>query len=352
MVKDLIDQFSQYIDFEKIVKQILERNKFSLTENKTKNSFDFSGSIGNSIVYVEIKYYQGKLPKLDLLYKACEKLLSQKDNERAKLLLIVSSYISPVLKQEIFNKDGIIVWDAVALLALAFEFPAIYYELENILIRSFQEPLGDLSVIDRDYKDLLLTTLMTASSSVKRRTSVDKGAKLCEELNDLIPGKIDAIKFENKCIDILKYLFDNKRDLTLWSPQPTSDDGLHRFDLLCRIISSPNTFWNELASDFHTRYVLFEFKNYTDEIKQGQIYSTEKYLFLTALRSVGFIIARNGADANAIKAAKGALKEAGKLIIILTAKDLCDMLKLRDNGDEPSLILRRKIDEILTTLTR
>jgi hypothetical protein len=38
--------------------------------------------------------------------------------------------------------------------------------------------------------------------------------------------------------------------------------------------------------------------------------------------------------------------------VILTVKDICEMLKLKDKGDEPSIILRAKIDEMLIKLTR
>lgn len=348
-----IDDFSLYKNFEKLVQKILENNGFRVETPSGEKGYDYLAVIDNTFAYIEVKFYRSKSPKLDLLRLAYRRLLSQKDNENAKLILVVSSYITPSLKEDIFKESGVIIWDAKTLFALSYDFSTTYYDLENILIKAFNAPVDDLVVVDNNYKSSIISSLKASTTTIKQKQTDNKGKIFCEELNKLIPGRDDATNFENKCIEILKYLFDNNTDLTLWEKQPTTDDGLHRFDLLCRIISSyQNNFWTELANDFHTRYVLFEFKNYTDEIKQGQIYSTEKYLFLTALRSVSFIIARNGADKNAIKAAKGALKEAGKLIVILTASDICDMLALKDKGDEPSGILRQKIDEMLTTLTR
>jgi hypothetical protein len=347
------DGFSLYKEFEKLVQTIFESNGFTTEIPSKDKGYDFLATIDNTFAYVEVKLYKSKLPKLDLLRQAYRRLLSQKDNENTKLILVVSSYVTPSLKEEIFKESGVIIWDAKTLFALAFDFSTIYYDLESILIRAFNGQLDDLIIVDTNYKSTIIPSLKNASTNIKQKKTDDKGEKLCLELNTLNPGRPDAAIFEDKCTEILKYLFDNNSDLTLWELQPTTDDGLHRFDLLCRIISShQNTFWTELAHDFHTRYVLFEFKNYTEEIKQGQIYTTEKYLFLTALRSVSFIIARNGADDNAVKAAKGALKETGKLIVILTVKDICEMLKLKDKGDEPSIILRAKIDEMLIKLTR
>lgn len=347
------DEFSLYKDFEKLVQTILESNGFRVEISPKEKGYDFIAKIENTFSYVEVKFYRSKLPKIDLLRKAYRRLLSQRDNENTKLILVVSSYVTPSLKDEIFKESGVIIWDVKTLFALSIDFSTVYYDLESILMRAFNGQLDDLFIVDNDFKSTIISSLITAKTDIKQKQLDNEGGKLCRELNALTPGRPDATNFEVKCTEILKYLFDNNTDLTLWEMQPTTDDGLHRFDLLCRIISfNQNTFWSELAHDFHTRYVLFEFKNYTDEIKQGQIYTTEKYLFLTALRSVSFIIARNGADDHAVKAAKGALKEAGKLIVILTAQDICSMLRLKDIGDEPATILRERIDEMLVTLTR
>ncbi len=347
------DDSSLYEDFEMLVKKILERNGFKVENMLQNEGYDFLAKIGNTATYVEVKLYKRKLPKLDLLRQAYRRLLAQKDDDYTKLVLVISSYVTPSLKAEILKESGVVVWDAKTLFALAFDFSILYYELESILTRAFNEQLDDLILIDDKFKSEIIPSLKNLSAPIKQKQIDNEGEKLCRELNSLQPGTKDATNYERKCTEILKYLFDNNTDLTLWEEQPTTEDGLHRFDLLCRIISSHhNTFWTELAHDFHTRYVLFEFKNYTEEIKQGQIYTTEKYLFLTALRSVSFMITRKGADANAIKAAKGALKEAGKLIIILTNEDICGMLKMKSEGDEPAIILREKIDEMLRTLTR
>jgi hypothetical protein len=347
-----LDEFtSLYNEFEEIVRQILVANKFTV-ETPVRNSYDFLAKLDNTFAYVEVKLYTNILPRIDLLRKACDKLLSQKDNENVKLLLIVSSYVTPSLKDEIFKEFGIIIWDIKTLFALAFDHAEIYYDLESILVQTLKTQISEYTIIDRDFKTTIIPSLVSSKTTVKQKSVSTKGADLCKELNKIKPGRDEATLYENKCIEILKYLFDNKTDLSLWAVQNITDEGLYRNDLLCRIISYKKNFWEVLSNDFHTRYVIFEFKNYRDKIKQGQIFTTEKYLFLTALRSVSFIIARVGADENAIKAAKGALKEAGKLIVILNNEDICKMLILKDNGDEPSIVLRQMIDEILIKLNR
>ncbi|SPF53203.1 conserved hypothetical protein [Candidatus Desulfosporosinus infrequens] len=113
-----------------------------------------------------------------------------------------------------------------------------------------------------------------------------------------------------------------------------------------------NEFWEFLINEFKSRYVVFEFKNYSEKIKQTQIYTTEKYLFQTALRNVGFIISRMGASTNAIKSAKGVLRETGKLIVNLTDYDLKEMLNMKDSGSEPSDYLFSIVDKFLLELEK
>jgi hypothetical protein len=98
--------------------------------------------------------------------------------------------------------------------------------------------------------------------------------------------------------------------------------------------------------------VLFEFKNYSKPITQDQIFTTERYLYLRGLRSVGFIVARNGGSKKAVAASKGALRENGKLLMILDNTDLKIMLDMKDAGLSASDHLSDKLDDFLITLSR
>lgn len=149
--------------------------------------------------------------------------------------------------------------------------------------------------------------------------------------------------------EIIKYLFDE--NLNGWNKQLRTDDELNRYDLVCRV-KRGNEFWEFLINEFHSRYVVFEFKNYCNKVKQTQVYTTEKYLFQKALRNVCFMISRNGLDDNALIATMGILRETGKLIIDLKDTDLYKMLKLKESGDEPSDYLFEIIDATLLKLSK
>jgi hypothetical protein len=98
--------------------------------------------------------------------------------------------------------------------------------------------------------------------------------------------------------------------------------------------------------------VVFEFKNHTRFITQGEIYSTEKYLFVPAMRSVALIISRKGADKNAKAVMRGALRETGKLMLSLSLDDIYKMLEMKDKGDDPNTLLFELLDEMLMKLER
>lgn len=148
-----------------------------------------------------------------------------------------------------------------------------------------------------------------------------------EDLIDRIrkwkPSLKKNTQYEEVCTDVMKYLFGS--DLALWKEQQKSNDDLFRFDLICKIKDGINKeFWTMAEKYFRTKYIIFEFKNYTEQITQREIFTTEKYLYLKALRGIAIIISTKGTDKNADKAIRGTLRENGKLIISLTNEDLIE----------------------------
>jgi len=110
--------------------------------------------------------------------------------------------------------------------------------------------------------------------------------------------------------------------------------------------------WRMLVERFNSQYVIFEFKNYGGRITQGEIYTTEKYLFAKAMRTTAIIVSRKGADKNALAACRGALREHGKLIINLSVDDICKLLALRDADDDCNAYLFQIVDDMLMKLER
>ena len=154
--------------------------------------------------------------------------------------------------------------------------------------------------------------------------------------------KSDAIKKGVIVLDIANLLY---------FIQP--NDDLYRFDLICKIKNDVNDdFFSTLNTYFNTRYIVFDFKNYTEEITQKEIYTTEKYLYDKALRKVAIIISRKGIDKNALQAIKGSIRKQGKVILSLTDDDMLKMIQMHNNGNNPTDYLSIKLDKLLIELEK
>ena len=164
-------------------------------------------------------------------------------------------------------------------------------------------------------------------------------------------GKNHAKEYEKNCTEILKYLFAD--ELTIFSNQKNSNRRLYFFDMICRIKNNNNSdFWSMMENYFNSKYIIFEYKNYVKKITQKEIYSTEKYLYAKALRSVAIIITCGGLNDNAMIAANGSLRENGKLILCITNEDLVNMIEAKERGDKPSDYLMDKLDNVLMELEK
>jgi hypothetical protein len=160
-------------------------------------------------------------------------------------------------------------------------------------------------------------------------------------------GEMSPADYEALCQEVMAFLFDPH--LYGFQSQAKTTDGANRYDFICRILLD-NSFWDTVRSDFRTRSILFECKNYAEPITADQVYSTERYLFSSALRTVCFLISRKGPDEGCKRAAQGALRESGNLILLLSNGDLVQMIRLRADENGPTNYVDEKIWQFIITL--
>lgn len=344
--RDIANQFNQFL--EKLFNSL--KIDVKITDGINDEGVDLILSNGSKNVLSEVKAYRSK--HISSIQNALAKLNFVVRNKNATNgLLIISSLIDNDRRLDLEKKYDLKIIDRNILFYLTKDNFFLRLELQEFLLELTQtgdENLFDGLNIPSNYN---LSDIWETYSTYKYEpiSLITKGSDLSEEMIAIPLGKEGACQFEKKSEEILKYLFEE--DLSLWSLQNKTDDTLHRFDLITKI-SSINDFWKYLARDFKSRFVIFEFKNYSEKITQNQIYSTEKYLFTKALRSIAYIITRKGANDNAITAMRGSLRENGKLIMDLDELDICKMLKMKDNGDDPNTYLSEKVDNILISLSR
>lgn len=198
---------------------------------------------------------------------------------------------------------------------------------------------------EKRFFNLLIQSIKKPSTSYK-----NKGSTLCHKLQQIKMGRNYAYDYEDHIKKIIEYLFDSNLDTP--KKQVKSSDNINRYDLISRIKLENLGFWKFIQDRLNCQYIIFECKNYSKTITQGEILTTEKYLLPKALRSVSIIFSRKGANKNAIKFAEGALRENGKLIIVIDDDVVCHMLKRKDSGDDPSDVLFDLADEFFMSLNR
>lgn len=329
-------------EFEKLVGKLLKANNFQVLE--INNQYDFLATIDNHQWAIEVKYYRTARPQLSLIEFAANRLLNaiaDKDNIAGGILIVACS-LNQDYKQTLKKKFGLVFIDRADLFSLASRTPNLADELSSLL----EEPEYNQNLESSSFDLKKILEVNSFSISAQLDTT---GSNLCEELRSLKRGKASWCDYEKLCDKILKYLFPN--DLHGWHTQKRTDDGLNRFDYVCRIKPATD-FWSFLIDHLNSRYIIFEFKNYSGKIKQGQILTTEKYLLENGLRRVAIIFSRAGADDNAIKMIQGAMRENGKLMLILDDDRVCKMLHMKEKGEDPTDLLFEIADDFLLSLPR
>ncbi|MRC18367.1 hypothetical protein GH866_22495 [Bacillus thuringiensis] len=301
-------------------------------------------------VAAELKFYITRKPTKAMIVNAAVRLKEAVKALNLKidnLLVIIGMPIEIKIKEQIKEEFDVLVIDSNNLFDLAGDDESLKSRLQNLL---YDTPNSMKREYQPEKTDLNKIFNYSADTSIPERPdSIIKSELLMKELKKIKPGRKSFVQYEDICKEILVYVFDENLDG--WHKQLRTEDGLNRYDLVCRV-KRGNEFWEFLIDDFNSRYIVFEFKNYKKKVKQTQVYTTEKYLFQKALRNVCFMISCKGLDDNAVLATKGILRETGKLIISISNLDLEELLVLKGNGGEPSDYLFGLIDRILLQLSK
>ena len=180
----------------------------------------------------------------------------------------------------------------------------------------------------------------------------NEAKKLKKDIETWKGGKqTNSAAYEKLCTRTLMRLFAD--DLTLWREQAKSNSDLFRFDLICKIKrDNHKDFWEMAERYFNSKYIIFEFKNYSGKVTQKEVYTTVRYLYTKAMRGIAIIVSPNGMDENAGKAIRGILRDEGKLILSLTNEELVRMLQMKEDGEDPADFLSDKLDELLIDLEK
>lgn len=309
--------------------------------------------------FIEVKY--SSLPSVSLGQLrdwAARVAGTYGDEDLPRPVLIVSGKANPARRDWAEAEYDVEIWDRPRLREMAT--PKRLEELETFFAEH-DRTLGRTVSTMRTLEMLDAPEPEPTASPVPETPRTPEGPKLLKRLEDLAPGKGAAGDYEFLCQEIIQYLFGD------WLLDPRRqhriEDGLNILDIVYRV-DPRHHFWATLTRDFRARVVVFECKNYTDPITPMQVFTTERYMSVNALRPLCFMLTRKAPHAHAELAAFGALRESGKLLIMLNDEDLVQMIKVRDaqlleepgtpawDQNDPTIILDQKIYDFVARCPR
>lgn len=327
---------TSYVVREDVFADIFGKYLFKKCQSvKIGKSVDFECNVQGKDICFELKIYNSNYAIEKNIERACAYLVSLKAKE--DLILVVGNIVSKEIVEKYFEKYKIHIWTLSNILWLFEEYPDIKNEFISLLTYS----VDDLK-LEKPCHSLFQ----------EQRNKKNEGTWK-SKLLAIKPGKGERSKeYEDICIEILKNVLGEY--LGLWKVQESSNNGLYRFDLCCKIKNGVNQdFFDTIKNYFNTKYIVFEFKNYEKEISQKEIYTTEKYLYEKALRRVAIIISRKGASKNALSAARGCLRENGKLIMCLSDQDLIELINIKEKEEQPTAeFFEVMLDDLLIQLEK
>ncbi len=346
--------------FESFARQLMEKFGYKQIEhasNEQEHSWDFVVKKEGQKIWGECKNYKNQVVSPSAANSLLNTLVLQKMKQNIPqediILLMVTSKIPSFQKDVIFSRYRIVVWDIDNLVYYSKNDPVLLKQLSQITYFPIDYVEG------QPFEEVELTKLFIEQNgdnlASKAKEEADATEELIRRLMDCETGQDYSEEYENVCEEILRILFEANYFNRLTRQHKTKDKHF-RMDLIGSLKTNPiaeegmHPLWRMLTEHYNSHFIVFEFKNYKEEIDQNLVYITEKYLFAAALRNVAIIISRKGFSESAKFAAEGCLKEHGKLILGMTDDDLIKMLKLK--SDEAADYLLGKLEDFLMGISK
>lgn len=349
-----INPFQNETKFEEFVESLFKNLHFTnisrevpIKSDKRVLRPDFVMSNSDNTLIIEIKNYQSKYILTSSISKAVENLnycmdVLQHQNGysiNVNAILIVSCRIAEEVKQNYYKEKRVLVLDISNLLYLSQNSKDLMEKLLDAVNYNY-----DIDPI----KPISMEIFEIPEKDKDEEKETNQEYDFIEKLKGIPPGRESSMEYQKLGTEIIKFLF--KTEFTKTLEEDYTKDKMFRRDLLCGI-KGRSEFWKLIMQHYNSRFVVFEFKNYTEKIDQNLIYITQKYLYNAALRNIAIITSRNGFSDNAYKATTSILTKDGKLIMDLTDDDLITMLMMKADEQDPSDYLLDKLQTFLMSIS-
>jgi hypothetical protein len=169
-----------------------------------------------------------------------------------------------------------------------------------------------------------------------------KAHELLRRLDNVPPGRAEWSNYQALCGEILAFLLcpplaNPIGELSNWT-------RVNRRDFVLPNYATEN-FWDFMRTYYEAHYVVVDAKNYVGNVRKKEVLQLANYLSAHGAGLFGVIICRNGGDRSAELTRREQWVSYRKMIIILNDNDLRQMIILRTSDNDPSDLLRQKLED-------
>lgn len=270
-------------------------------------------------IIIESKFYKNQKISIDILRRLNGVASFEKVN---RVLLITNSELTNASRNFLVHSaTNIVVWEGHELIRRLFQFPDLINKYFPKLTARKEKSTS--SIIDKELENV---------------------QSLIKQLDDCLEGNEGWKKYEDICLDVLKYLFVPP----LGEPkiQSRRENGIDIRDAIFPNRNS-NDNWKFIRDDYDAKYIVFEFKNYSEngsEIDKHVLLQIDDYLKKTMGR-FGIICSKKSPNKSGLEKRKDIFIENNKLILFVNNEHLKEMLLRKYKKLDPSDVIIDLIDD-------
>ncbi|MER7332930.1 MULTISPECIES: hypothetical protein [unclassified Micromonospora] len=163
-----------------------------------------------------------------------------------------------------------------------------------------------------------------------------------ERLFGIEPGKKDWSAYQKLCREAFEYLFCP--ELSKAIEESPNASGVNRRDFIMPNYSDSG-FWAFLRSHYRADFVVVDAKNLQGLVSKVNVLQVCNYMSPHGTGLFSVIVTRRGIDRAADFVRREQWMLHRKMLIILNDEDMLQMFQNRANGEDPSIVLRQRIED-------
>ncbi|WP_326572420.1 hypothetical protein OG539_28055 [Actinacidiphila glaucinigra] len=232
--------------------------------------------------------------------------------DRTQRLAVAAPGILATTSAELFTKSGVEIWDG-----------------KWLAQRSVAAGLRDEAskFLDPEYFD-------AAPES--------EALELTAKLTNMPAGRGSWSAYQRLCRDIAEYLFCPPLESPAW--ESLDDAEMNRRDFILPNYAETG-FWKFIRDKYFADYVVTDAKNFTHGIEKREVLQVANYLSKHGTGLFALIVTRVDPQESAVHAIKSQWMQHDKMIVTLTDADVVQMLAVKSFGNDPSEVIRQKIED-------